>query len=201
MARLRLKNRWFKAGAAHPPQQVGEAMAFAVWRVAHNALVQMRGAGFDVEVGEPYFAFLREWLVFLVQALDRMAYDRLAPEDRTAFTTALVQRVALHLAENEARLLQPEAPASAADRFVDLVNRLAPEYGDFGHDAGGPGFGFMRYLGHRIEPLLPEKDRHWVVDQVVAVEAPGAVQLLARSFEGLLANEPRAPRRGVLSGD
>jgi hypothetical protein len=203
MAKLRLKSQWFKADAPRSSEETAGAMAFIIWRVAHNALTQMRGARFDIDIGEQYFGFMREWLVFLVQVLDRMAHDSMPAAERVAFTTALVRRVADHLAENEDRLLGAPAPGaqSRQGRFIDLVNLLAPHYAEFGHDADGPDFAFMRYLGHRIEALMPEKDRHWVVDQVVAIEAPEAVQMLARSLQGLLSNEPRAPRRGVLSGD
>ncbi len=203
MAKLRLKSQWFKADAPRSSEETAGAMAFIVWRVAHNALAQMRGARFDIDIGEPYIGFMREWLVFLVQVLDRMAHDAMPAAERVAFTTALVRRVADHLAENEERLLGAPAPGeeSRQGRFIDLVNQLAPHYAEFGHDADGPDFAFMRYLGHRIEALMPEKDRHWVVDQVVAIEAPEAVQMLQRSLQGLLSNEPRAPRRGVLSGD
>jgi hypothetical protein len=203
MASLRIKSQWFKAGTPKTPQETAGALAFIVWRVAHNALTQMRGARFDIDIGPQYFGFLREWLVFLIQATDRMAYERMGVDERAAFTTALVQRVADHLADNENRLLgvPPPGEESHQGRFIDLVNLLSPHYAEFGHDAGGPDFAFMRYLGHRIEALMPAKDRHWVVDQVMAIEAPEAVQMLRSGLQGVLSTEPRAPRRGATSGD
>jgi hypothetical protein len=203
MADLRLKSQWFKTDTPKSPQEAAGAMAFIVWRVAHNALTQMRGARFDIDIGPPYFAFLREWLVFLVQVVDRMAHERMTGEERVAFTTALVLRVADHLADNENRLLgvPPPGEESYQGRFIDLVNRLASHYAEFGHGPDGPDFAFMRYLGHRIEALMPEKDRYWVVDQVMAIEAPDAVEMLQRSLKGVLSTEPRAPRRPGVSGD
>ncbi len=65
----------------------------------------------------------------------------------------------------------------------------------------GPDFAFMRYLGSRIEALMPAKDRAWVLDQVMAIEAPEAVEMLQRSLDGVLSTEPRKPRRAGLSGD
>jgi hypothetical protein len=203
MANLRIKSQWFKTGAAKTPQETAGAMAFIVWRVAHNALAQMRGAQFDIDIGPQYFAFMREWLVFLIQVVDRMAHERMGADERAAFTTALVRRVADHLADNENRLLgvPPPGEESHQGRFIDLVNLLSPHYAEFGHGDEGPDFAFMRYVGHRIEALMPAKDRHWVVDQVMAVEAPEAVQMLQRSLQGVLSTEPRAPRRGAMSGD
>ena len=200
---IRLKSQWFKTDTPKTPQQAAGAMAFIVWRVAHNTLTQMRSAKFDIDIGPMYFDFMREWLVFLIQVVDRMVYERLAPDERAAFTTALVQRVADHLADNENTLLGAPPPGqdSHQGRFIDLVNLLSTHYADFGHGAAGPDFAFMRYLGHRIEALMPPQDRAWAVDQVMSIEAPEAVEMLQRSLQGVLSAEPRAPRRGGLSGD
>jgi len=200
---IRLKSQWFKTDKPKTPEQVAGVMAFIVWRVAHNALTQMRGARFDIDIGAVYFAFLGEWLVFLVQVADRMAHARMGADERAAFTTALVRRVADHLAENQDRLmgLPPAGEESHQGRFIDLYNELCTHYAEFGHAQDGPDFAFMRYLGHRIEQLMPPKDQAWAVDQVVSVEAPEAVQMLQRSLADALSSEPRAPRRAGLSGD
>jgi len=200
---MRIKSRWFKTDTPRTPQQAAGVMAFIVWRVAHNALTQMRSARFDIEIGPQYFAFMREWLVFLIQVVDRMAYERMGTDERAAFTTALVQRVADHLADNESNLLGPPPTGhdSHQGRFIELFNRLSSHYAEFGYGAEGPDFAFMRYLGHRIEALMPKKDQHWVVDQVLAIEAPEAVEMLLRSLQGTLSTEPHAPRRSGLSGD
>jgi hypothetical protein len=163
----------------------------------------MRGARFDIDIGAVYFAFLGEWLVFLVQVADRMAHARMGADERVAFTTALVRRVADHLAENQDRLmgLPPAGEESHQGRFIYLYNELCTHYAEFGHAQDGPDFAFMRYLGHRIEQLMPPKDQAWAVDQVVSVEAPEAVQMLQRSLADALSSKPRAPRRAGLSGD
>jgi len=200
---MRIKSQWFNTDAPKTPQQTAGALAFIVWRVAHNALTQMRSARFDIDIGAQYFAFMREWVVFLIQVADRMAHERMGADERVAFTTALVRRVADHLAENEDRLLgvPPPGEESHQSRFIDLFNTLSSHYADFGHGADGPDFAFMRYLGHRLEALMPKKDQNWVVDQVMAIEAPEAVQMLQRSLQGLLSNAKRAPRRAGVSGD
>lgn len=205
MANIRIKSQWFRDGANKTPQQTASAMAFIAWRVAQNMLKQMRSAHFDIEVGPQYFAFTREVLVFLTQVLDRMAYARMGPEGRAEFITALVRRVAEVLQENEDGLLgvPPAGQISHYDEFIDLFNELADHYADFGFDAQGPDFAFVRYLGHRIEAIMPQKDQRWVVDQIMATEVPEAVQMLQRALQDVLSTEPRAPRsaRSAVSGD
>ena len=181
--RLRIKSHWFKAGEPKNAQQNASAMAFIVWRVAHNMLKRMRGSNFDVAAGAPYFAFLREVLVFLIAVVDRTAYGRMDAETRAAFVPSLVRHCADTLAGNETDLRGPSGDGvSYQHRFIDLVNELSTHYAEFGADPTAPDegagfhpdFAFIRYLGSRLEPTLPEKDRRWVIEQVMAAEAPEA---------------------------
>lgn len=64
-----------------------------------------------------------------------------------------------------------------------------------------PGFAFMRYLGHRLEATLPEKDRRWVIEQVMASEAPEAVALVQRTLRDLHNTEPRKMRHSSVGAD
>lgn len=207
---IRVKSRWFKGDTPKSAEQQAGAMAFIVWRVGRQMLDRLRRAGFDIDAGEPYFAFLREALVFLVAVTDRIAYVRLGPEARAAFTPELVQRLADTLQDNESDLTGVAAADSRA-RFIDLVNEVQCHYAEFGADieataaAGGgflPDFAFYRYLGHRLEPVLPAKDRRWVVDQIMASEAPDAVDLVAAAMLNLLDPSAAAPRRrATMSGE
>jgi len=207
----RLKSHWFRGGASKSAQQQASAAAFIVWRVARHTLDRMRRAGFDVEVGPPYFAFLREVLVFLVALADRIAYARQGAQGRIAFTAAMVHHLARILQENEDDLLGParEGAPSNGDSFIDLVNEVTGHYAEFGADptladAGAgfhPDFAFVRYLGRRLEPALPEKDRRWVLDQVMAVEAPEAIAMVQRSLRDLFDPTATKARRSATTGE
>lgn len=208
---MRLKSRWFGAGAPRSAAEQASVMAFIAWRLAQQMLKRMRVAGFDIDAGQPYFDFLGEVLVFLAALADRMAHARLTPEGRAEFTPALVHHLARTLQENALDLLGPR-PAGApsyGDNFIDRVNELAQHYAEFGPDPAAPAsgagfepdFAFVRYLGSRVEPILPEKDRRWVVDQVMAVEAPEAIAALQRAMAELHDPTPRPARRAALSGD
>lgn len=200
---LRIKSQWFKAATPKSPQQRASALAFIVWRVAQNMLKQMRAAQFDIDVGPQYFAFMREVLVFLIQVVDRMAFDRMALAERTEFTTALVRRVAEILEDSEDDLLGRPAAGVESHRaqFIELFNALSDDYATFGHGPDGPDFAFMRYLGSRVTALMVQKDKAWALDQVMAIEAPEAVTMLQGAMQGVLSTVPRPARRQRLSGD
>ena len=107
--------------------------------------------------------------------------------------------------ENEETLLgaPPAGQPSHFERFIELFNELSDHYADFGFDAKGPDFAFVRYLGHRVERLMPQKDQRWVIDQMMAIEVPEALEILQSSMNGVLATEPRPPRgaRARTTGD
>lgn len=200
---IRLKNQWFDSERPKTARETASAMAFIVWRVTQNMVSQMREARFDIDVGPQYFAFMREVLVFLIQAVDRLAFERMPTEERAAFTTALVVRVAEILEESELEWLgtPPAGQDRWRDRFIDLCNEQADAYADFGHGPDGPDFAFVRYLGSRVEGVMPEKDRHWIKDQLMAIEVPEALEMVRRGMAGVLSTEPRPRRRAGLSGD
>ncbi len=200
---MRIKSHWFKAGASKTPLQTASALAFIVWRVAQNMLKQMRSAQFDIDVGPQYFAFMREVLVFLIQVVDRMAFDCMPEGTRAEFTTALVRRVAEILEDSENDLLGLPAPGLESHRtqFIDMFNGLSDDYATFGHGPDGPDFAFVRYLGSRVTALMVAKDRNWALDQIMAIEAPEAVATLRSAMQGVLSTEPRPARRQGLSGD
>lgn len=203
---IRIKSQWFQTGTPKTPQQTASAMAFIVWRVTQNMLKQMRTARFDIDVGPQYFAFMHEVLVFLTQVVDRMAYARMEASERAEFTTALVRRVAEILEESEDNLLGVPGAGQESHRgqYIDLCNTLSDHYAEFGYGPAGPDFAFVRYLGHRIEALMPKKDQHWVVEQIMAIEVPEALEMIQRGMDGVLSTEPRperAARRSGMSGD
>jgi hypothetical protein len=206
---MRVKSHWFKAQAPHSAEQQAGAMAFIAWRAARHMLQRLRDAGFEIDAGAAYFAFLREASVFLIAVIDRIAFARLDAAQREAFTATLVQRVADTYADNAADLIGPRADGTPhRDAFIDAANELLTHYGEFGADprpddaAGGftPDFAFMRYFGARVADTLPPHDQRWVLDPVMAIEAPQAVQTVQRAMRDLWSSAPRR-RRASISGD
>lgn len=199
---MRVKAQWFKEERSRTPEEAASVMAFIVWRAGINAVKQMRDAHFDIDAGPPYFAFMREVLVFMAMVADRIAYEQLDGEARSRFTTEVAMRVADILVENESRLLGPEHEPGYRKEFIDLYNMRASDYATFAFTGDGPDFAFMRYLGACITALVPAKDKTWAMDQIVASEAPDAVESIRKGMVGLFAPPgARGSRRRAVSGD
>lgn len=198
---MRIKSNWFKPGKQHTPQELGGALSFVAWRIADNALKNTRKADFEIAVGSQYFSFFNEFLFFLIHVADRIAYRRLSADDRAIFTGTLANRIAETQAENQSRLLGGTT-AEHKQQFIEQVNLRAEGYADFDYDENGPSFNFTRYLGYCMKQVMSEKDSDWIIDQMMSIEAPEAVEMVEKTIRNLLETEAREPRRrSRTSGD
>ncbi len=194
---LRLKNQWFQEERPRSPQELAGAAAFIGWRIAHQVLHNMRRADFEIDPGLPYFDFLAEWLVFVVQIADRMAYARMSGEDRVAFTTALANRLGEHLSDNWQELLGSPRPdvVDVKSRFIDRLNLRSQDYADFDYEEEAPlDMGMRRFLAECVVHVLGERDRVWVHDQVMEIESLDTAEMVRRGLRGLLGELPRRQR-------
>lgn len=190
---MRIKSKWFLAGREHTPEELAGAVAFNVSRIAENALKNTRKAKFEVAIGAQYFAFLAEFLVFLILVADRLAYRQFTADNRNLFTNRLANHVAATYAENHSRLMNGELSVSK-QQFIDLLNQRAGEYAEFGYSETGPDFAFTRYLAFCMGQIMDDGDRDWIIDQIMSIESPNAIDMLEKNFRDLLDTQPRPAR-------
>lgn len=189
----------FHAAGQRSPATLASVVALLAWKLAVEAIKRMRRADYDIDIGRPYFDFVCEFMVFLAVAADRIAYRELDAEERVEFTSALAKRLA-EMVEENGYLLLGEAVAGESQRyFLDLFNRRGADYAEFNYDENGPDFGFKRYFAACLREGLPEKDKLWVVDQAMDIEAPEALKALEKNLAGMFhpeAAESRPRRDG-----
>lgn len=200
---IRVRNRFHAGGRERSPAVLASVVAMLAWKLAMDSIRRMREAGFDIDLGRSYFDYVCEYLAFLAQLADRIAHRVLEPEQRTAFTRALAQRLAEVVEDNAGMLLRPAPAGSCRRHFVDLFNASGDDYADFHYAAEGPDFGFRRCFADRLRATVPEKDRLWLSDQVMEIEVPEVRSALEATLSGLFAPAvgDARPRRERLRGD
>lgn len=124
---------------------------------------------------------------------------------REAFTVGLARRLAVIYQENLDQLVGPLSELSSLDSsdakdhaavFIALLNRRMAEYADFNYDENGPEFAFLRYFGNCIEAALPDPaDQRWVLDQIMASQAPEAIEHVERGMRGVLGLDPKPQKK------
>ena len=198
---IRLKTKFHTKGQ-RSPATLASVVAVLAWKLAIEAIKRMRKADYDIDAGRPYFEFVCEFLVFLAVSADRIAYREFdADEARVEFTTALAKNIARFVEENNIMLLGEAVPGQSQRYFLDLFNRRGAEYAEFDYDEKGPDFGFKRFFAACLRDVLPEKDKLWVVDQAMDIEAPEALKALDKTLAGLFNPEQaKSERRQDLRG-
>jgi hypothetical protein len=180
---IRTKSRWFNRAKARDPETLAGVASFTAWRLGLNTIKRMRSAHFEIEASPQYFAFLLEYLVFLIQVADRFAFSRLSLPQRRAFTVSMVKGLADQLAENQSRLLGDDYE-TVRKHFIDHFNGRADDYAALGFDDKyGPDFAFMRYCSSALRDVVAPEDRTWVADQLMTIEAPEAIETLRRVLD------------------
>lgn len=199
---VRIKRHWFKEEVERGPADTASATAVAVWKAAVHGIQSVRRAKFAVEVGSPYIGVLTEFLVFLASSADRIAYRHDPGLWRQAFTTALALRLADIYQENLDHLVGPRPEGGHRRHFIDLLNCRMAEYAEFDYGNDGPDFGFQRYFGSCVEAVLADpEDRRWILDSIMSIQAPAAVEVVERGLRGLLGSDPKPRRPAVGGGD
>jgi hypothetical protein len=197
---IRLKTKFHSRGQ-RSPATLASVVAVLCWKLAIESLKRMRKADYDIDAGRPYFDFVCEFLAFLAVSADRVAYQELTEEGRIEFTTTLARNIGRFVEENNIMLLGEAVPGESQRHFVDLFNLRAAEYAEFDYDDKGPDFAFKRYLAACLRDVLPEKDKLWVVDQAMDIEAPEALKMLEKTLAGLFDPEQaQSERRQDLRG-
>lgn len=181
------KSHWFARGRPRDAATIAGLAAFTAWRLALHAIRQLRSAQFEIEASPQYFDYVRDYLVFLAHIADRLALQRYDAAQREAFTVAMCRRLAELLAENQSDLLGGDAEAIRRG-FIDAFNDQAEAYASFDFGPDGPGFDFVRYCAHRLLDAASERDRAWLIDQIITIEAPEAVDTLRQVIDNALAS-------------
>ncbi|MCX8086199.1 MAG: hypothetical protein N3C63_04765 [Rhodocyclaceae bacterium] len=191
---IRLKTRFHTQGQ-RSPATLASVVAVLAWKLVLESIKRMRKADYDIDPGRPYFDFVCEYLAFLAVCADRVAYRELDEAARVEFTTALAKHLARFVEENNIMLLGEAVPGESQRHFIDLFNRRAADYAEFGYDEKGPDFGFKRYFAACLAEVLPEKDKLWVIDQAMEIEAPESLKMLEKTLAGLFHPEQAKSER------
>jgi len=199
---VRIRSRFHAGGRERTLAELASVVAMLSWKLAIESIKRMREARFDIDLGRPYFDYVVETMAFHAHYADRVAFSKLDAEKRGEFTTALARRMAEAIEDNADMLLNASEPGACRRHFLEVFNAAGADYAEYSCDEKGPDFGFRRAYAARVREGMPEKDKNWVYDQVMEIEAPEGVKAIRKTLDGLFGGEdkPRRSREG-LSGE
>ena len=197
---IRVKTVWFKKDGERSAEEIASAVATTTWRVADKAVDNLGRENYDIITPERGFKLIAEFLAFLVHYCDRMAYATLSPERRMAVLQAVSLRLAEVMEQNIHSMVGKDDGRDYKKEFIDFLNRRFAEYAEFEFpDDEKASFPALRFLGLQIRDEMEDKDKTWVMDQIMDIEMPEMMGTVRKSFKGLLSDAP--VKRGFGSPD
>lgn len=181
---IRLKTKWSDKDRERSPKELAGALAFTVWRIGMEGVLNLENEGFQTESQTQRMDITAEYMAFLIHMCDRNAYDPLTDEERAVFISALALRLADFMQDNRQ---DEEGPGDYRSLFIELINDRMSDYADCSYsEKDGPGFSMRRTFGDHVTHKMGEKDRKWITEYVMEIETPEALATLKRATNSLL---------------
>jgi hypothetical protein len=178
---MRIQTRWNKRAQEQTLEDIAGALGFISWKIALNSVLEIERKGYHTKNNAHRLQIVGEFLAFLLQVADRLAYEQQFDEEkRQRFVTAFAQHIADSFADNQRDVLGEGEHRQA---FIDLLNQRAEDYAELSFQEGEAGFDFLRYFGEQIAIIL--EDKHFVSQQIMDIEAPSAIKTLKKGMRDL----------------
>lgn len=180
---LRIKSHWMNEHKARSLPEIAGALAFIAWNLAKDKAITLHCERFVYASDAQRLGVIEEYLIFLLQVADRLAYGMLDDEERRVLVTELARKLVQHVQDNAHDLL------GAGDHGTPFLARLeqrSDEYAEHGFAEDGPSYPFLRHLGHAIQTLMGEgQENRWVIDQVMDKDGWDVYKRFSRAFRDL----------------
>lgn len=194
---MRIKSRWHDKSRPKSLEQIASAMGFNIWKMASTTTNKMYNDGFNFRDNAQLLDVIGEYVIFLLQLADRIAYERLDEAERQQFTSLVARHLINTMVENR---VEEQGAGDYAQAFIDTLNQRLDGYSEFSLVEGNPSYPMLRYLGDQVEALMGGTQNKWIKEQVMEVEAPELVKTLKRGIEPLLASRESEEQAGEEQG-
>ncbi|MCB1757864.1 MAG: hypothetical protein KDJ38_20265 [Gammaproteobacteria bacterium] len=180
---MRVKAKWNKKDKLRTPAEIAGALAFTGWKIASEVVLDLENEGFETQTQSQRLDVIAEVMYFMVAVVDRLVFDRFDQDERAEFVTAFALSFAETMQDNRT---DASGPGDYKPPFIALLNERAAEYADcsFSKEEGA-GFPMRRILGGHVMNAMGERDRKWIPDYIIDLEAPKVVATLKRAMPTL----------------
>jgi hypothetical protein len=192
MARIRTK--FHNKQKSQSVETIAGAMGMNIWKLASGTANKMYSDGFNFKNNAQLLDVIGEFVVFLLQLADRIAYDQLPAEGRGRFTQALAAHLIQTMVDNQ---IEELGAGDYQGPFVEKLNQRLDNYSEFDAVGGNPSYQMLRYFATSVDAVMGGEDNKWVLETVIEVEAPAMIKPLKEGMEKLLPQiQPAQPEGG-----
>jgi hypothetical protein len=183
---IRVKTQWFKdEGEARSPEEVANAIASVIWRLADNTIDSLSQADYDIITPQRGFRIIGELACFLTHYADRLVFGRVDDAARTQLIIAIVRKLAEVMEANIIEITGRKDPDyDYRAGFIDLFNRRSADYATFDIHAEQISYQASRYLSLMVREIMEAHDQTWVQDQLIEIEVPQIMATCKKTIDG-----------------
>ncbi|CAC9583537.1 hypothetical protein BHECKSOX_1480 [Bathymodiolus heckerae thiotrophic gill symbiont] len=179
---MRIKSTWHKT-QVKTIDEIAGALAFNSWRITKNHLTDLINKAYVIEKAQ-VFDVIREYMCYLIQCVDRLAFDILDSKKRQELIVAMAKQSADYYQENKQERI---GEGDHWQEFINTYNLRSKDYSDYEFSEGEPNYLFMRYFGEKVQKAMTEVDEKWIIQQIVEIQAPKAFEAIKKSVNMLVA--------------
>lgn len=181
----RIRTRWHNKSRPKSIETIAGAMGMNIWKMASATANKMYNEGFNFKNNAQLLDLIGEFVIFLLQLSDRIAYQQLDEEQRQRFTQALASHLIGTMVENQVEELKGDM-GEYQQVFVEKLNHHLDGYAEFAANGGEPSYQMLRYFGTLCDGVVGGSDNKWVIEHVMEVEAPPLIKQTREGMEKLL---------------
>lgn len=195
-----IKTRWRKKGARTLAERAS-VIGANLWKISLEIFKHMEKEGFRFGADRLVTTVLAEFIAFLVQLVDRSVYGKLSEGDRATLVRAVVDHLAATMENNQLDLFGPAESGDYRKPFIDLLNARFEDYAGFQYPGGEPDYSCLRFFAAQVSDAMAEGDNKWVVEQMIDIEAPEMVRLIAKLVDQTVTSAPVQGAGAAASAD
>ena len=130
---MRIKSRWNKKAKPQSLESIAGALSFISWKIATNSLLELENKGYNTLSNAHRLQIIGEFLAFLLQVADRLAYEQLEEEQRQTLIQSFAQQLVATFTDNQQDVA---GEGDHRDTFITLLNQRAEAYATLHFAAG-----------------------------------------------------------------
>jgi len=180
----RIRSKWKKSGRETTLGENSVALAYIVWQIALTTAKNLHKEDFEYESDDQRIDIIAEIMIFLVHIADRLTYPLFNHQERIEFIETLGKETARHLQRNKEEII---TRGDHTSHYINRLNQRIAEYGGCSFEEQQPGHQMTRALGEKIQDIMGDSQTNrWVMEQVMGIDIPKAVQNLKQGLNNLL---------------
>jgi hypothetical protein len=181
---MRVNKKWNQKTRARSIEQMANAVAAAIWKLAAQVLLNLENENFETTSQGQRLDVVEELVIFLVHMTDRHICEQTTAPNRAQFISVLAKDIARMLAEsrNDTGQSGDHGPS-----FIEKCNLRTAVYAGYSFSAEeGASFAMRCVLGDHIMETMGDRENKWIPDYIIGREAPEIEATLKLSLSGLV---------------